>query len=85
MTGAMFTIGQTVRWCDELTRGWYEGRAADGVAYVPAGIGRITEIIQDGYCGLCDHHGRDCPGPWYVADIEPTGIGSYGEHELQAA
>lgn len=85
MTDTRFAIGQTVRWNAELTRGWYGGRAADGAAYVPAGIGRITGIIPDGYCGLCDHHGRDRPGPWYVADIDPTGVGSYGEHELEAA
>ena len=28
--------GQTVRWCSELLRGWYEGRAADGMPYAPA-------------------------------------------------
>lgn len=81
-----FAIGQSVRWCSELVRDWHEGRAADGVASVEVGIGRIVARLDDGFCGLCDYHDRLCPGPWYSVDFaDSTGIGSYGAHELSAA
>ncbi len=85
-----FAIGQTVRLDDELTRDWYETRAADGAGYAPgAQVGRIAEIISDGYCGTCDTGGRDCSGPWYAVDFgdgPASGFGgSYAAHELQPA
>jgi hypothetical protein len=49
VTETRFTIGQTVRWNTELTRGWYGGRAADGVGYGQAvQVGRIAQVIQYG-------------------------------------
>jgi hypothetical protein len=90
LSAARFAIGQTVRWNAELTRGWYGGRAADGAAYAQAAqVGRVAEVIQDGYCGTCDNDGRTCPGPWYAVDFgdgPSSGFGgSYAGHELEAA
>ena len=84
----IFGPGQTVRWNDELTRDWYEGRAADGVSYASgAQVGRITAVRTDsGWCGLCDYHDRECPGPWYVVDFgDGPGSGIYGADELEPA
>jgi len=86
-----FTVGQTVRWGPDLAAGWYEGRAADGASYSPgAQVGRVTSMHEDdGYCGTCDHLGRDCPDPWCVVDFgdgPADGLGGmYGQHELEAA
>lgn len=83
--------GQTVRLCAELTRDWYETRAADGVAYAQSPqVGRITDVFADsGYCGLCESRDRECPGPWYVVDFGdgPSGGfgGMYGADELEAS
>lgn len=85
------TEGQTVRRCAELTHDWYEGRAADGVAYAPGPqVGRITKVCREGgFCALCDYHDRDCPGPWYLVDFgdgEANGFGGlYGACELAPA
>jgi hypothetical protein len=91
VTEARFAIGQTVRWSAELTHGWYEGRAADGVSYAQgAQIGRIADVCDEGgYCGTCDASRQDCPGPWYVVDFgdgPAEGLGGmYAQHELEAA
>lgn len=88
---AVLSPGQTVRLCAELNQGWYEGRAADGVAYAQGPqVGRITDVFTDsGYCGLCESRDRECPGPWYVVDFgdgPSSGFGGiYGADELEVA
>jgi hypothetical protein len=89
--GAALSVGQTVRWAPELARDWHEGRAADDQRpHEGGGVGRITaRYDDDGYCALCEYHGRQCPGPWYAVDFgqgESGGFGGlYAGHELAAA
>lgn len=86
-----YTVGQTVRWSPDLRRDWYEGRTADGAGYAQdAQVGRVADRHDgEGYCGLCEYRGADCPGPWYSVDFgdgPSNGLGGlYAEHELEAA
>ena len=84
----MFTVGQTVRLNPELTRDWFAGRAAVGGAEDP-GIGRIVDVhIDGGFCGDCEYHDRECPGPWYgvlMPGVLGQDAGIFGEHELAPA
>jgi hypothetical protein len=83
--------GQTVRLCAALTRGWYEGRAADGASYAPGPqVGQVTAVYTDnGYCGTCDDNATECPGPWCTVDFgdgDSSGLGGmYSAHELETA
>lgn len=83
MTKYKYAVGDRVIWTDELITDWFAGRAAVGCATIPPAGTIVERSGNQTYCGLCDHHARPCPGPWYSVDFWNDGAAdAYGEHEL---